>query len=234
MKSLKKFLLIVALTTIFGVSAFAESGFEFILNVPLQMSLGIPSKFLKDNAEAKGEKGFDYGVSAQFGYMARVTRSFGISLLAEVGYSHDNFALSINARDIGVQLDERVKFSFDFESLQVGLLPKLNIGNFSIGIGGGIKIPYIGGKETVTIGSQKNSVKLSRSDIKNILEPDYIGYIKGTLDYSIFLTDRFALNLGLYLGYDFINAKILIGDNKNKVGSFDVGGEIGLRFAPSR
>ena len=231
MKSLKKFLLIVAMTTIFGASVFAESGFEFILNAPLQMSLGIPSKFLKDAAEAKGEKGFDYGVSAQFGYMAQVTRSLGISFLAEVGYSHDNFALSINARKIGIELDERVKFSFDFESLQVGLLPKINIGVFSIGIGGGVKIPLIGGKETVTIGSEKESVKLSRSDIKNILEPDLIGYVKGTLDYSIFLTDRFALNIGLYLGYDIINAKILIGDEKNKVGSFDIGGEIGLRFA---
>ena len=232
MKSLKKFLLIVAMTTIFGASAFAEGGFEFILNAPLQMSLGIPSKFLKDNAEAKGEKGFDYGVSAQFGYMVTLTESLAISLLAEVGYSHDNFAMSINARDIGIALDESVKFSFDFESLQVGLLPKLNIGNFSIGIGGGIKIPLIGGKETVTIGKQKDSVKLSRSDIKNILEPDLIGYIKGTLDYSIFLTDRFALNIGLYLGYDIIDAKILIGDQKDKLGSFDVGGEIGLRFAP--
>ena len=231
MKSLKKFLLIVAMTTIFTASAFAEGGFEFILNAPLQMSLGIPSKFLKDNAEAKGEKGFDYGVSAQFGYMVTLTESLAISLLAEVGYSHDNFAMSINARDIGIALDESVKFSFDFESLQVGLLPKLNIGNFSIGIGGGIKIPLIGGKETVTIGKQKDSVKLSRSDIKNILEPDLIGYIKGTLDYSIFLTDRFALNIGLYLGYDIIDAKILIGDKKDKLGSFDVGGEIGLRFA---
>ena len=231
MKSLKKFLLIVAMTTIFTTSAFAAGCFEFILNAPLQMSLGIPSKFLKDNAEAKGEKGFDYGVSAQFGYMA-TAGSLGISLLAEVGYSHDNFSMSINARNIGIALDESVKFSFDFESLQVGLLPKLNIGNFSIGIGGGVKIPLIGGKETVTIGKEKDSVKLSRSDIKNILEPDLIGYIKGTLDYSIFLTDRFALNIGLYLGYDIINAKILIGDQKDKLGSFDVGAEVGLRFAP--
>lgn len=234
MKSLKKFFLIVAMTAIFGASAFAESGFEFILNAPLQMSLGIPSKFLKDNAEAIGEKGFDYGVSAQFGYKADLVGILGISLLAEVGYSHDNFAMSINARDIGITLDERVKFSFNFESLQIGLLPKLNIGAFSIGIGGGVKIPLIGGKETVTIGSQKESVKLSRDDIKNILEPDLIGYIKGTLDYSIFLTDRFALNLGLYLGYDIINAKILIGDQKDKLGSFDVGAEVGLRFANRR
>ena len=234
MKSPKKFLLIVAMTAIFGASAFAEGGFEFILNAPLQMSLGIPSKFLKDNAEAKGEKGFDYGVSAQFGYTIYANMSLGVSLLAEVGYSHDNFAMSINARKIEVELDDRVKFSFDFESLQVGLLPKLNIGNFSIGIGGGVKIPLIGGKETVTIGKEKESVKLSRSDIKNILEPDLIGYIKGTLDYSIFLTDRFALNLGLYLGYDIINAKILIGDRKDKFESFDFGAQIGLRFAPSR
>ena len=233
MKSLKKFILTIVLTMVFGVSAFAESGFELIINAPLQMSLGIPPKILKDSAEAKGERDFDYGVFAQFGYMAQILNGFGISLLAEVGYSHDNFNISVNARDIGIATNERVGFYYGFESLQVGLLPKLNIGAFSIGIGGGIKIPFKG-KEIIKIGSEKSSKDLSKSDIKSMLNPDFIGYIKGTLDYSIFLTDRFALNLGLYLGYDIMDAKTPIGDERYKWGNFDVGGEIGLRFAPSR
>lgn len=231
MKSLKKFLLIVAMATIFGVSAFAESGFELIINAPLQMSLGIPPKILKDSAEAKGEKGFDYGVSAQFGYMAQILNGFGISLLAEIGYSHDNFNISVNARDIGIATNERVGFYYGFENLQIGLLPKLNIGAFSIGIGGGVKIP-LKGKETIKIGDEKGSKNLSKSDIKSMLNPDFIGYIKGTLDYSIFLTSRFALNIGLYLGYDIIDAKTPIGDEIYKWGNFDVGAEIGLRFTP--
>lgn len=229
MKSLKKFFIIITMTTIFTASAFAASSVEFIINAPLQIGVGIPSQFLKDNAGAKSETAFEYGVTAQFGRMMHISRGFGISLLAELGYAHNNFAMSINARKIGEEMDNNVNFYYEFESLQVGVLPKLNFGAFSIGIGGGVKIP-IEGKETVKIGSEKDSVKLSKSDIDSILDPDIIGYVKGTLDYSIFLTDRFALNLGLYLGYDIIKAEIPIGDTKYYWGSFDAGVEVGLRF----
>ena len=44
MKNIKKFIIIMAMTMIFSVSAFAASGFEFILNVPLGLGIGIPSK----------------------------------------------------------------------------------------------------------------------------------------------------------------------------------------------
>lgn len=229
MKSLKKILIIITMTMIFGTSAFAASGFEFIINAPLQIGVGIPPKFLKDSAKAKSETAFEYGVTAQFGHMMRISRSFGISLLAELGYAHNTFAMSINARAIGIEIDNNVSFYYGFENLQVGILPKLNFGAFSIGIGGGVKIP-IEGKETIKIGSAKNSKKLNKSDIESILEPDIIGYIKGTFDYSIFLTDTFALNVGLYLGYDIIKAKMPIGDTKYYWGSFDAGVEVGLRF----
>lgn len=37
-----------------------------------------------------------------------------------------------------------VALDFTFYNIQVSLFPKFNFGNFSIGIGGGIKIPVIG------------------------------------------------------------------------------------------
>ena len=43
MKKIKKFLLTIAMTMIFSVSAFAASGFEFILNVPFGLSVGFES-----------------------------------------------------------------------------------------------------------------------------------------------------------------------------------------------
>ena len=248
MKYLRKIFTTIALMTIFSVSVFAKSGFEFHYNALLGVGVGFPSKSFKD-VGFKSDIGFDGTGLFQIGYMRQVKEGFGISYLLELGYNFSSYTISgkpdfnpiindifglgniignIFPNDMSVALD------FTFYNIQVGLFPKFNFGNFSIGIGGGVKIPLIGGKETVTIGKEKESVKLSRSDIKNILEPDLIGYIKGTLDYSIFLTDRFALNLGLYLGYDIINAKILIGDRKDKFESFDFGAQIGLRFAPSR
>ena len=238
MKSLKKFLLIVAMATIFGVSAFAESGFELIINAPLQMSLGIPPKILKDSAEAKGEKGIDYGVSAQFGYMAQILNGFGISLLAEIGYSHDNFNISVNARDIGIATNERVGFYYGFENLQIGLLPKLNIGAFSIGIGGGVKIPLSGtlfaGYSGIDAVKIFNDEKVNRTDISDLFSPSVIGYIKATFDYSFFFTDKIAMNFGLYLGYDFgMKIKNLtLGGNGIGGGAFNLGLQLGFRFGP--
>ena len=143
----------------------------------------------------------------------------------------DTFANSVDASSLGLTGGGRASFSYRFDSLQIGLLPKFNFGKFAIGIGGGIKIPLGGGKETVKIDSEKESIKLSRSDIKNLINPMIIGYVKGTLGYSIFLTESFAFNIGLYLEYDIMKAQLIpIGDKKEFYGSFDIGLELGLRF----
>lgn len=231
MKTFKKLFLVVAMSMVFVVSAFAESSFEFILNGKAGLSIGVPPKLLKDNARAKGELGLDAGVSAQFGRLHQLSRGFGISMLAEIGYSRDTFANSVDASSLGLAGGGRASFSYRFDSLQIGLLPKFNFGKFAIGIGGGIKIPLGGGKETVQIDSEKESIKLSRSDIKNLINPMIIGYVKGTLGYSIFLTESFAFNIGLYLEYDIMKARLIpIGDKKEFYGSFDIGLELGLRF----
>ncbi len=93
MKNIKKFIVIMAMTMIFSVSAFAASGFEFILNVPLGLGIGIPTKSEKD-IKWKSGIGFDAGVSAQLGYMFQVKSGFGISVLGELGYAHTTRALT--------------------------------------------------------------------------------------------------------------------------------------------
>ena len=226
MKKIKKFLLTIAMTMALGTSAFAASGFEFILNVPLGAGIGIPSKVLKD-AGVKGGAGFDAGVSVQLGYMAQVTSGFGISVLAELGYAHDSFAMATDYLFLfGVEgeTSEKIKMTYGLDSFQVGLLPKFNIGAFAIGIGGGVKVP-LGGKVTMSYAGAKDSAKLSKGDLGEVFG-SFIGYIKGTFDYSIFFTDKLALNVGLYLGGDFAK---LYGESFN---SFDIGVELGLKFGP--
>ena len=103
MKKIKKFLLTMAMTMIFSVSAFAASGFEFILNVPLGLSVGFESVDLgllpvadgitqRKIEDASPGVGFDIGVAAQLGYMFQVKDGFGISVLGELGYSHDTIS----------------------------------------------------------------------------------------------------------------------------------------------
>ena len=219
MKKIKKFLLTIAMTMIFSVSAFAASGFEFILNVPLGLGVGVPPKSYKEGGFKSGV-GFDIGVAVQLGYMAQVVNGFGISALFELGYAHDSYVAKFGKGVDG-------SYSFQIDSFQLGLLPKFNIGAFSIGIGGGVKVP-LGGKMIVKDGGEKFSEKL---EVFEFFFPAVIGYVKATFDYSIFFTDKLALNVGLYLGGDIAKITIFGGDPLG-FNSFDIGVELGFKFGP--
>ena len=105
-----------------------------------------------------------------------------------------------------------------------------NIGNFAIGIGGGIKIP-MKGKLTTIVLNQKNQTDLGRGDIASIISPAILGYLKATLDYSIFFKDNLAFNIGLILVYNIAKDKSLTVDGKRiYYGVFDLGVELGLKF----
>ena len=233
MKKIKKFLLTIARTMALGTSAFAESGFEFLLNVPFGINYSIPTK----DIGLKGALGGGVGVDAQIGYMFQVSSGFGISALAELGYSADWYSYSAGASvttgssnpdAIGVQLKESF-IVFNFHSFKIGVLPKFNIGvgsgAIAIGIGGGVKIPVAG-----KIGLPNNEGgDVKRQDIVDLFSPSVIGYVKATFDYYLFFTDNIAMNFGLYLGGDF-GPKI----KEVKIGgdAFDFGLQLGFRFGP--
>ena len=234
MKNIKKFIVIMAMMMIFSVSAFAASGFEFILNVPLGLGIGIPTKSEKD-IKWKSGIGFDTGVTAQLGYMFQVKSGFGISVLWELGYAHTTRAITQKYEELGIKTS--IYAAYIMDSFQIGLLPKINIGAFAIGIGGGVKIPVafqlsskakIG--DTTIKGKEKIDMKLFRDNYS----PAIIGYIKGTFDYSIFFTDKLAFNIGLYLGYDMLKTKATpeLGEKSEIEGVFDIGIELGLKFGP--
>ena len=233
MKKIKKFLLTMAMTMALGTSAFAASGFEFLLNWSGGLKVGIPNKAAKDIGFKKGG-GFDTAITAQIGYMFQVKEGFGISLLGELGYAFDYY---------NMETDTAIKMGVSsmFNSFQLGLLPKFNIGfggrhGLAIGIGGGVKIP-ISGNYTLNLnlngtnpdGSALTQLDLKREDIISMYNPALIGYIKASIDYYLFFTDSIAMEFGLYLGGDF-GMKTKIG----KVGldAFDIGLQLGFRFGP--
>ncbi|PTY40971.1 hypothetical protein [Brachyspira hampsonii] len=237
MKHLKKIIFTAVLAAALSTSAFAASGFEFILNVPLGLSIGIPELPAGAPKDViKGGVGFDAGVTAQLGYMIGITEGVGISILGEIGYAHDTSAYSIDGYAItGMDGVPRINLSQSFESIQIGLLPKVNIGAFAIGIGGGIKIPMASTINLKYGDTDAGSLKLNMNDIGTMYSTALIGYIKGTFDYSIFFTDKIAMNIGLYLGYDFmpkiatdgsVSAPFLDG------GTFDIGLQLGFKFGP--
>lgn len=249
---MKKIILsILMLVSIASTSFAIGGGFEFILNVPVGMSVGIYDYDLTDWAENQdiiqggalrnnlGRNsgiGFDIGVTAQLGYMIKFTDSMGLSILGEVGYSHDTYSYIS-------KLDKNISEIYSFESIQLGLLPKFNIKNFAIGIGGGIKIPLAGNYKVKTdLGTV--DTKLDSDYMKRSFEKVVIPYLKFTFDYSIFFTEKTAFNIGLYLGYDFGLEPNLYGfsgavDGNRLVideiaySSFDVGLQLGFKFGPN-
>ena len=234
MKNIKKFIVIMAMTMIFSVSAFAASGFEFILNVPLGLGIGIPTKSEKD-IKWKSGIGFDAGVSAQLGYMFQVKSGFGISVLGELGYAHTTRALTQKYEELGIKTS--IYAAYIMDSFQIGLIPKINIGAFAIGIGGGVKIPVafqLSSKAKIGDTTIKGKEKIDMKVFRDNYSPAIIGYIKGTFDYSIFFTDKLAFNIGLYLGYDMLKTKATpeIGEKSEIEGVFDIGVELGLKFGP--
>ena len=234
MKNIKKFIIIMAMTMIFSVSAFAASGFEFILNVPLGLGIGIPTKSEKD-IKWKSGIGFDAGVTAQLGYMFQVKNGFGISVLGELGYAHTTRALTQKYEELGIKTS--IYAAYIMDSFQIGLLPKINIGAFAIGIGGGVKLPVafqLSSKAKIGDTTIKGKEKIDMKVFRDNYSPAVIGYIKGTFDYSIFFTDKLAFNIGLYLGYDMLKTKATpeLGEKSEIEGVFDIGVELGLKFGP--
>ena len=255
MKKIKKFLLTIAMTMIFSVSAFAASGFEFLLQAEGGINLGIPTKGTKDlDSKIKGQVGGGAGVDAQIGYMFQVKDGFGISVLGELGYSWDFIRMGYGDTGItGSTLNGVSEYEAKnglniwghYHSFKLGLLPKFNIGlggrhGLAIGIGGGVKIPLAGSQGTVmTIAGtgastreeleSRTEINLKRKDITDLFSPSVIGYVKVTFDYYLFFTDNIAMNFGLYLGGDFG-----LKQKETKIGTdaFDFGLQLGFRFGP--
>ena len=242
MKYLRKIFTTMALMTIFSVSVFAKSGFEFHYNALIGVGVSFPTTSMKDMG-FKSDIGFDGTGLFQIGYMRQVKEGFGISYLLELGYNFSSYSISgklgsdalskitgmvMNYPDMSVILENY------FFNIQVGLFPKFNFGNFSIGIGGGIKVP-ISGETTTTINVTainyeiENTQKLSRTDIADMFNPPIFGYVKTSLAYSFYLTDKVALDVGLYLSYDimqFINE----GGKDEYGGTLNTGIIFGVKF----
>lgn len=249
MKYLRKIFTTMALMTIFSVSVFAKSGFEFHYNALIGVGVSFPTTSMKDMG-FKNDIGFDGTGLFQIGYMRQVKEGFGISYLLELGYNfssytisgkpdfnslvsdalNEMFGININPSQVGMPNDISVALDFTFYNIQIGLFPKFNFGNFSIGIGGGVKIPVIGEMSvTATAINVEETKKLSRTDIVDIFNPPIFGYVKTSLAYSFYLTDKVALDVGLYLSYDimqFINE----GGKDEYGGTLNTGIIFGVKF----
>ncbi|PPS21428.1 hypothetical protein [Brachyspira murdochii] len=257
MKHFKKIILASAMIMVLSTGAFAASGFEFIFNVPFGLNINLlPQYHMYATQEAKdkiyyysGNKvGFDIGASAQIGYMWQIKDNFGISLLGELGYSFDSFNANFdtakveNPNDITGQIDapegtqKLGSASFYTHNLKIGILPKFNIKAFSIGVGLGIIVPM-----AITQNWKEEAAKTLFKDASTKFMSSVGFYGKLTFDYSIFFTEKIAMNIGLYTGVDAIGSiNTTINNTSLNQGahseapllSYDIGLQLGFRFGP--
>ena len=227
---MKKFLLMLLMST----SVFAASGFEAAVNVPFLLSIGIP---IGNSAEKREvATGFNSGITAQLGYGSYNENGLGFSILGEIGYAFNQFANYFPNREY------KESVTTSLHSLQLGILPKFNMNNFSIGLGGGVKIPFSG--YIVTYNEYSSSDynyryhDINFGNIRDAYDQMFvIPYIKLTFDFytpefdrdSGTLSDSSDAGIGLYLGYDF-GPK-----GKNNVGtdSFTIGAQFSFRLKPT-
>lgn len=260
MKHLKKIIFTVVLAAALSTSAFAESGFEFILNVPVGMGINLfptfdfvattpkvnggGKEYLRSTFNSDNRLGFDVGVSAQVGYMWQVVNNFGISLLGEIGYSFDSLygTYKLDKAEAGSPIAgtgyDEAKISTYTHNLKIGILPKFNINAFSIGIGGGIIVPMAVSQSVIIYGKDVYKDSGKTPEMVNVIG----GYAKLTFDYSIFFTDKIAMNIGLYTGVDFVGGvqTYLAGTKTTDEAvyteslfvTYDIGLQLGFRFGP--
>lgn len=237
---MKKILFVIVFILSINIKSFAEGGFEAVLNLPLGVSLGIfngETESIGSEPKINTKAGFDAGVTAQAGYMF-VFGKAGLSILGEFGYSYDSFKyyISHSVSAFGGYEEYDLYGSLYTHSIQIGILPKLNFGGFAVGFGGGVKLAMSGTSEIKSIKTLSIAgeyIKTEENIKQNYKSSDYksfvMPYFKFTFDYSFFFTSKLAFNLGAYFGYD---VGLTDKTNNTRTDSFDIGIQLGLRFAP--
>lgn len=211
---------LIIITSILAMSIssglMAKTGFGLGLMIPLGASF---SSFSGNEAQhVKSDTGFEFGIHLQPAYYFGFNNlSFGLGL--DLGYNRDVFAFK-------AVIDEKSKGGLTFDSLMVGILPRIDIWFVSIGVGAGVKIPLAGSSYFRESDGGYTSQGYDYKRLKDTFKNPYIPYVKGVVDFLL----PYNLVLGIYASYDIPLVEYKDPNNNIKMSSFDLGGEIGLRF----
>jgi len=266
----KKIIFTFAIIFILQNKAFTQ--FEINLSIPIGVSVlfpyaeGATSKSMVqmkpyqiDYRNIEPAFNINTGVLMQIGGsfdLGNETGITSISLLADMGYYLETFGAVFGETDFPAAVQKNIIF---LHTLNLGIMPKINIYipnaiPLSIGLGGGVKIPFSGTRHITMHPREGNDIeeKMSYQDIKETFEYPFIPYIKFTMDNYFYVSESVALIFGLYMSYDFpmkynvdkINSEnapdgqvtvLPIGHDRLKLteygsSSFDIGVTFGVSF----
>lgn len=166
---------------------------------------------------------FESSFSVQPGIFFSYYDTISSAIFLDIGYGKDRYEFRHG------ESENRIVENFRLNNISIGLLPRINFGFLSIGIGGGVKFPI-----SMTYSIDNKKYKLDLGDIRDTLNNFYYPYIKASVDFLIKGKNKFMMTLGVYANYDFpFNLKnngMLkdIAYSKENIASFDIGFQIGF------
>lgn len=213
---MKKFILVISLFIItISNNLTAKSGAGLDLSVPLGAGIGFYIENGKESKIIKPDAGFEFGVYLKPNYYFDLNiLSLGISL--DLGYQRDIFAYKYDLNKGRVQ----------FDSLSLGIMPKIDVLFMSIGIGAGVKSPLGGSSYSKENNGSEQSYSYNLRELQNKFYNLYIPYLKASLDFILL----YNFTLGIYISYDFPLMEYKNVSPKISAGGLDIGGQIGVRF----
>ncbi|WP_157151240.1 hypothetical protein [Brachyspira sp. SAP_772] len=213
---MKKVILIITLFVMtMSTTLMAKSGAGVDITVPLGAGVGFLFEDGKESQIYKPDAGFEGGVYLRPNYYFDLAvLSLGLSL--DLGYQRDVFAYKYDTSAM----------SLSFDSLSIGLMPKIDVLFLSIGVGAGIKFPLGGSMYTKSNSGGENTQKYNLKQLQDQFDNLYIPYIRASLDFLLL----YNFTLGIYMSYDFPSMQFKNTSQKITFGAFDVGGQVGIRF----
>ena len=172
---------------------------------------------------------FENSFSVQPGIFFSYYDTISSAIFLDIGYSKDRYEFRFG------EGENRIVENFSLNNISIGLLPRINFGFLSLGIGGGIKIPLSMIYSTEGQYSYLERYKLDFGDVRDSLTEIFYPYLKASVDFLIKGKNRFMMTLGVYANYDFAfnlkNDSILyMAKSIENIASFDLGFQIGLYF----
>ena len=207
--------IVMVITICFNGSVFAASGFVF---KPL---VGYNASIL-DRYDHNISEG---STTARLGYQFASSNTAGFTLFFDVGYAL-NVQLKRNNYNHNSDTDKKRKALLTHNYV-LGLMPTVNIGNFSIGIGGGVKVPFATTDITFTPNSTDRTTTLTgvtSSDGDYRFTP----YAKFVVDYSLYVGSNVAFVIAADFTYDF-QLEYYLPTHTNPE-NFNIGLQLGMKF----
>lgn len=219
---------LIIISFVFAISFAKLNAANFVIGFMGQLGASAATtekgKIFNDNFR-EFENAFSIQPGVFFSYYDKISSA----VFLDIGYSKDRYEFRYG------EGENRIVENFSLNNISIGLLPRINFGFLSLGIGGGIKIPLsmIYSTEVENIYSER--YKLDFGDVRDSLTKIYYPYLKASVDFLIKGKNKFMLTLGVYANYDFAfklksDSILDMAKSRENIAAFDLGFQIGLYF----